>query len=559
MTPDTASPSAARGEESKAALLVLAGAVACAAGILLILQSHLTFLADDWRFLLQRRGFNTGVFLRPHTDHIVLAPVAIYKTLLAIFGMSSALPFQMVSTFVYLLSATVLFVYLRTRVGDWLALLASCLILFLGAAWFDLLRPFQIVFSGSIAAGIGAFLALDRDDRKGDLLACVLLAVATAFSELGVPFAIGALVSVALGPQPRLRRIYVPLVPVVLYGAWYLGWGHEGIKTANFHNLVHSPRFVFDAVSQNLASLLGLATPLSGDGSSLVGLNSGRILLVGAIALVIWRLWRTGRPSRGLWTVLATGGAFWFLTALNAYPVFRSPTSGRYQYPGAVFVLLIAAELLRGVRLGRRTLIAATVVTIAAVLSGLVFLQKGYRLSRTAGDLERAKLAAVEIGRGQVRPDFVIAFDFLTVVDARAYFSAVDDFGSPAFDESELENSPDGDRIAADQMLVSAEQIKLQPLAPGAGTVREGACRTVTGSPPSATPLALSPGSYTLRARPARSTSVQLARFADGPSVNLGALRPGSASFVSLPTDGSTRPWRLFSAGPSEILVCDRQ
>jgi hypothetical protein len=536
-------------------LIGLGAALACSGAVLLILQSHLTFAGDDWRFLLQRRGFNVDVFLDVHNDHIVLAPVAIYKALLAVFGMSSALPFQIVSTLVFLLSAVVLFAYLRERIGDWAALLGCTLILFLGAAWNDLLWSFQIGFSGSIAAGIGALLALDRDDRKGDILACALLVVATSFSELGVPFAIGAFVSIALASPRRLRRLYVPLVPVVLYGIWYLGWGHKGIHAANFHNLVHSPKFVFDSISQNLASLLGLATPLSGDGAVLVGLNWGRIMLVLAIALAIWRLWRTGGPSQGLWTVLAAGGAFWFLSALNAYPFLRTPTSGRYQYPGAVFVLLIAAELLRGLRLDKRVLTAAGAVTAAAVVSGLVLLHKGYALDRAAADRQRAKLAAVEIGREHTRPDFPIDFGFLTYVDARTYFSAVDAFGSPAFSESELVGNTESNRVTADQLLSSAEQIKLQPATVLAGKARRGDCESVTGLPGSA-PLTLGPGRFVLSAQEAPGTPVRLARFADQPSVDLGVLHPGTPTSMDLPADGSPRRWRLFSTDSGTVRVC---
>src|SRR6266540_179774 len=103
------------------ALLCLAGVVACSGAILLILQSDLTFINDDWAFLLYRRGTSAGAFLDPHAEHLVLAPVSIYKLLLASLGMESALPFQVVSTLVFLLSAVLLFVYLRRRVGDWAA------------------------------------------------------------------------------------------------------------------------------------------------------------------------------------------------------------------------------------------------------------------------------------------------------------------------------------------------------------------------------------------------------------------------------------------------------
>ena len=156
-------------------------ALAGSATVLLFLQSRLTFFGDDWSFLLERRGLSAGVFLNPHNDHIVILPVAIYKTLLGIFGMTSALPFQAVSTLVFLLSVIVLFIYLRRCVGRELALLGSTLILFLGAAWPDLLWSFQVSLFGSIAAGLTALLALERDEERSDAIACALLVVVHRF------------------------------------------------------------------------------------------------------------------------------------------------------------------------------------------------------------------------------------------------------------------------------------------------------------------------------------------------------------------------------------------
>ena len=209
--------------------------------VLLLLQSRLTFFGDDWRFLLERRGFSLDAFLDPHNDHIALLPVAIYKTLLKIFGMSSALPFQVLSTGIFLLSNIALFAYLRLRVGDELALLGVTLVLFLGAAWVDLLWSFQIALSGSIVSGLAALLAIERNERRADVIACALLVTATAFSELGIPFAFAALVSVALvpslGESPlRRRRRAVRAVRI-----WFLGWGHKGPETFTLHNLLVSP------------------------------------------------------------------------------------------------------------------------------------------------------------------------------------------------------------------------------------------------------------------------------------------------------------------------------
>jgi hypothetical protein len=545
------------------ALVCLAAAVAGAGTYLLILQSRFTFYADDWVFLLDRRGFNVSVLLDPHNDHIALLPVLIYKALLAVFGMGSAMPFAVVSTLVFLISVALLFVYLSRRVGDWPALLGSVLVLFLGASWIDLLWSFQIGFSGSIAAGLGAFLALNHEDRRGDTLACLLLVVSTAFSELGISFAIGALVSVGLGPTPRLRRLYVPFVSFGLYALWYLGWGHAGPHNASFHNLVDSPGFVFDMASQNVASLFGLATPLTGSGTQPVGLDWGRILLVVCLIGLAWRLWRGPRPSRWLWMVLATGGSFWFLTALNAVPFLRTPTTGRYQYPGAVFLLLIAAELLRGFRLDKRALIAASAVTVAAAVSGGIYLHDGYELRKTSTDNLRASLAAVEIARDDVSPELPVAFFPFVARPAGEYFSAVDAFGSPAFSESELEASGEIQRIGADQQLGRVEGIRLTPSAgDGTGGARAGGqCHTVNGSA-SNPATALGPGRYSLQLirLPAAAGQVSIpvtaARFADQPTVGLGVVDTRTNSVLNLPPDQSNRPWRLYLPIQTAVALC---
>ena len=535
-------------------LLCLTGAVTCSATLLLIFKSKLTFVADEWAFLIERRGTSAGVFLDPHNEHIAVLPVTIYKALLATFGMSSSLPFSIVSTFVFLLSAVLLFAYLRRRVGDWAALLGAILVLFLGAGRVDLLWSFQIGYSGAIAGGLAALLALERDDRKGDLIACGSLVVATGFSEIGVPFAIGALASIAMGPKPRRQRLYVVLVPLVLYAIWFLGWGHKGPDTLTLHNVLHSPAYVFDAVSQAIASLLGLATPLTGDGSKLVGLLWGHILLICLAALALWRIWRLGGISRGLLTALTVGGAFWFLAAFNAYATLRLPNAGRYQYPGAVFVLLIAAELLRGVRIDTRMLAGAAALTAAAVVSGIVSLHDGYDLRRTDSDVERAKLAALDIARPSVNPDRDINLEVSVQFPAGSYYSAVDAFGSPAYTESQLGASSEGTRVVADAMFGTVLGIRLTPSA-RRGSGAQGQCRTASPSG-GGQGLPLGPGAYDLMARRASGASLHLSRFASAAWVNLGALSPGQWYSLEIPPDRSTRPWYVTIVGLSPVSVC---
>ena len=88
--------------------------------------------------------------------------------------MDSIVPYAAAAIVCFLASVLLLFIYLSRRVGDWIALAAVLPILFMGTAYEDLLTAFQINYFGSVALGIGALLAIERRDRRGDVIACVL-------------------------------------------------------------------------------------------------------------------------------------------------------------------------------------------------------------------------------------------------------------------------------------------------------------------------------------------------------------------------------------------------
>ncbi len=543
--------------------LLLSGAVVASGAILVAFQSRLSFFLDEWDILIDRQGWSPSVFLDPHNDHIAIALVAVYKLLIAIFGIDSALPFNITAILVFLLAAVLLFLWMRERVGDWLALLGATLILFLGAGWEDLLSAFQLGYFGSMAAGLGALLALEREDRGGDAAACALVIVSISFSELGVPFAIAALVNVVLTRPRRLRRLYVTVVPLILYALWWLGWGHTANSSLSLHNIAVSPRFVVDAASATLSGLLGLSLPSTPDIFAPTGLFFGRSLLLVAVAASAWWLRRSDRGfTRGLWTTLALAATFWFLAGFNQ-SIARPPTSSRYVYPGAIFMLMIAAELLRGVRVSRTVLVGAAAVVGVAALANLSFLHQGYGFFKRLTDTGRSDLAALNIARPAVTPNFAlnsrISTTWLVPVNAASYFQAVDNHGSPAFSEAELASRPADERAEADDVLVHAVGIELTPVPPARASARvaRGGCDTVDPGIGAAASATLRPGTYTLLARHG-GTQIRLGRFADGTPLKLGNLR-GRSGELAIPRDLSSRPWRLGVApGGGPVSVCDR-
>ncbi len=530
------------------ALVCLVILVAISGIALVAMGSHLILYGDDWDVVLGRRGWDAGSLLDPHHAHLIVGLVVIYKLLLAGFGMDSPVPYHVVSTLFYLLAAVLLFAYVRRRVGDWLALFATSVILFFGAGAVDMLSSFQMFFSGSIAAGIGSQLALDRDDRRGDLIACALLVVAMSFSEVGLAFSVGALVSIALSRRPLAGRLFVVLVPLVLYAIWWLGWGRSASSELTLHAVATAPAYVLDAVAAAVGALLGL-TSSSDQTPEPVGQEWAPILLVAVVGLAAWRVRRLGRVPSGVWPVLAIGLTFWGLAAINAN-VLRGPGNGRYIYPGAVFVLLIASELMRGVRPRTVAIVAVAAVTAVSLGANLAFLSDSYKqFWLPATHVAKADLRALEIA-GPSNPSYVLTEDFFNI-PAGSYLTAADAWGSPAYTDAQLLARPEGDRAGADKVLGAMLGLRLEPVAGGSVS-----CRSVRASQGGATAIELGPGTVILRARSGSAASAAVGRFADGTPVTVGSLAPGSSASFTIPADDSKRPWHLGLVGHGRVAVC---
>jgi hypothetical protein len=547
--------------------LALGAAMALSAALLLFWGSKLTFLLDDWEFLLYRPGFSAHSILEPHGEHISIAPVLIYKALFGTAGMSSSVPYLAVSVALFLSTALLVFVYLRRRLDPWLALAGAVVVLFLGPAFDDLIWDFQMGFNGSLACGLGAILLLEREDRRGDVLACALLTLGLTFSSLGLPFVVAAAVDLCLRPE-RLRRLYVVGVPALLYVVWWAGWGHHADTAISFDNAEATPQYVLDAAAASLAALLGLVEFGQGPGPG--GLDWGRPLLLVAIALGAWRLHRMGRVPRTLWVALALAGAFWVLAGLNVRSG-RGPTESRYLLPGAVFLLMIAAELLRGIRLPRLAVAGGCAAGALIALSNVFVLRDAYHAYRNTSDLIRADLGALEIARGgsrlPIRLTEPVAGTAYVGVDSTTYLAAADEHGSPADTPAELAAAPEPARIAADRVLGLALGVSFGPATaappptgpapelagPAAARTRVGGSCIVVDRPGAI--LRLPPGGASVQAGGAPA-SASLRRFADSFSPAGVRLGPGGTAVARIPPDAAAVPWELAVRSTTPATVC---
>jgi hypothetical protein len=519
-------------------------------GVLLLhWLGRLTFWRDEWDFLLHRRPWTVDTILHPFVEQLLAIPILIYKTLVGIFGMESALPWQVVSVVLFLASVGMLFIYVRRRVGEWVALASILPILFLGPSWDDLLFPFQMALFGCIACGIAALLMLERHDRGGDLAVMALLLTALFFFDLGIPFVAAATVVLAFD-RDRWRRAYVVAVPTAIWLIWYAGWGHNAQTFISFNNFANSPSYMLDGLSTSIATWVGLGTNAY-DSSPL---DWGRPLLVLAAALLAWRLYVVRRLSPRLLATAVLLLGFWFLTALNTNP-FAPASAGRYQYLGIVLMALFASELAAGLRIRRYAAVLIVLAGVAAAIINGTQLRDAARGLANIAEQQRGGLGGLELARGRVSPSFELTeqnsgVDYLGFLNAGSYFSAIDAYGSPAYSSAELVGAPISARVSADTVSAAALGLRLAP----SGRALPGACLRLD---PRTAPTFAVPARGILLTASGPGTQVSLRRYATGSfPVQLGALAPRTPELLRIPADRSTRPWSARLIGGAGVTAC---
>ena len=579
--------------------------VVVASTLLIYLEGHgIGFVRDDWNLILTRRGHSLDAFLRPHNLHLLAVQVLVYKALLQVFGLSSYAPYRAVSVVLHGLVVVLLFVFVRRRLGPAIALGMAAIFAFPGVASEEVFWAFQMGFLGSIAAGLGMLLMLERRDPRADLAASGLLLVAIACSGVGLAFALAAAVEVAAGGDRMRRAARVLLVPLALYGLWYLAYGGPvprnlvpatevpGEPPVNlFDNFLRAPVYSFDAAGAAVSALLGM------------DFQFGPALVIAALALLAARLLRGKRPPTGLWVALGLAVGYWLLVAL-ARAQFNDYGAPRYLYPAAAFILLVVAEAVPRTPVSRRVapwLVAAGAVV---VVSNIGLLRGEANNFRGLTNKVLPRLTALELAGGRVDPGFrpfPNANDAAPDVVAGPYLAAIRTFGSPAPSPAELVRRPEIQLESADATLVAA--LGVRPVlvettggsghrrsaggatgggdgAGGAGTgggrggggpapavvaaqegqvSAQGGCAVLQPDtlgawielrvPPTGLAVTSSPGGpILLRAR-------QLAAAFGDP---FAVIAPGRSAVIHFPPDGLAQPWYVRIDSVQQVRACGR-
>jgi hypothetical protein len=551
---------------SRATVVALGLAMLASSWLILWQGRGTSFGGDDLFYyarLVDRDGvptpdaFGLDWLLAPHNGHMQLVGKLVYEGLFATVGADYNV-FRVVGLAGFLACVLLFFVLARPRVGDAPALLGSVLLLFCGAAWEVMLWPFDLHTTFSLAAGLGALLVLERGGRRADLWCCALLIVSLATIEVGLAFLAGVAVSVLLRDD-RWQRIWIVTAPAALYlvwAAWAQGFGQSELELRNLELLATS-------VSTSLAATVGAFAGQFDHGPGVfAGLVTptglAPVLAVAVAVPVIARVGR-GRLTPAAWTFLTVLLAYWALITLAD----RAPDSSRYIFVGAIMLLLVGAELLRGRAWGVWALAGFVVVIAIGLPAGIGKLNDGRRAQLVDATSSRAQYAMFELAGDEGDPDYMANLDGrvketapIPNVGIRAgdYLAGAEDHGSIAYPLDELRRQPAIVRAGADAALIGVLRLDIAPATAG---IEGGRCETPPVEGATAR-FELPPGGALVDPVGTEPVDLRLARFdPDAPGIHLDTIQEGDPVVVRIPPDRAPDPWIGYADAAVRVCAID--
>ena len=595
-----------RSRPSGFAIACLAAALVASAALLLYAGRGQVIREDAmfYAFRLAHDPFAEAAFTSPLNLYLIALPLALYRGMFEVFGLGVDLPYRLVSTALVLACGVLFYTLARRRIGDLAAILPTALLVLFGAAGEVVASAIRIPMLIAIAAGLGALLALERRDLRGDLLAATLLVA----SVLSHPVALGFLLAATVvlwfrPPSERWTSAWIVLIPGAVFAVWWalVRTPAPGVESrASFADVLHFGWDSWVSVTSAASGLSGVLPEPS------FQQPAAKVLAVVVLALLAAGTIRHARRLPSIyWAALAALVALLVAPRLGPNGWVRFPEDDRYLYPDSFLLLLAGVALVGTARLARGWRLAAGGVVGLAVVSNVGQLIDYGPFARSFSERAVGAYSAYELAGGRAVRDFRVSpFE----PSAGEYLEAAAAFGSAADSPVQLEASSSTERASADPALVGALGIDLRRSprpTPRAGprpivdasyadsATRQGACielvpRELTDAEPPPTMTvelrrgvsqdeALEhfeatgtpydsltvPALATLTVRGGglwihgdlSQTALILSRFADQPIAPIPPLEGRSALLV-IPPDPAAAPWRVAIGATKSLVVC---
>jgi hypothetical protein len=363
---------------------------------ILWLGRGMTFFSDEWAFIEGRSLTDPSTWFPPHNEHWVTLPVIAYRAIVETVGLGSYLPYQLLLVMLHLIVAWLVLRLVRRRTGAVVGLAAAAVVLLFGAGFENLFWGFQIGFVGGMAAGLAALDVLDGPPSGQRASAVMALLVAGLMTQGNALFFVVA-VAVELALRPEWRRWLIALVvPVGIYGAWYLAIGRTGIGAHRdpftIASILRVPEFVVSGAGSAAGAITGVGPTLG------LGVAAAIVFAVG------WLLLR-GQPipPRFVACAAAIVAAYALIALTRAGVTVNQVHYTRYTYVTGI-LLLVGLAALVGPRLpgllarGRSARLALAgaggLMFVLALGWNVLLLQGGRGLFLERAALTRALVAA---------------------------------------------------------------------------------------------------------------------------------------------------------------------
>ncbi|HUZ89868.1 MAG TPA: hypothetical protein VMU49_08585 [Candidatus Acidoferrales bacterium] len=523
--------------------VLVVGAVVTFWLVLLYLTRHFSFYYDEWDFVRRVHTWAFRDYLVPHSEHWSTLPKLWYTALLTLNGGHSYAPFMAGVLAAHGAVVVLIFLLVRQRAGDLLALGAAAAMLVLGNGFENLLWGFQIGFDASVAFGLLAALLLESPDaswkRRG--LAAAALLCSLMCSGVGLFWYAALFVDLLVEPARR-RRLDALVLPGLAYVIWFLWFGRAPVAShpLSLQTLVSVGPFVAFGLGSAAAGLLGPSQ------------RWGELALAGwsmALGAHLANLdWRFGRrvlgPLAGVFTQFV-------LTGLVRGELGTAEAgASRYVYVAAPFLLLIASEMLaRAQPRSAWGLMAAVLLTVSVILN-----------VHELGKQIEAKNAFFSVQSTELRFTWLVrdapSFAPAAVIDpainpsltAERYVAVRTRWGSDLkpLSKTQLMGLPAvplasaADAVLPTRVTTSADSTKrrseCQSTVPGGAnvTLPDGGTAAIYASQGTVADVRVSPVGNDV-----------------GPTVATVTIAPGSQALVSLPNSGLGLLWHLNVSAPS--------
>ena len=301
------------------------------------INRHTWFIGDDFAILTDRYfaasdGNWSQALLLPHNDHLVALPILVFIGLGNVFGLDNHLVYMLPAIFMHIAILLAVAIILKKRCASTLtALSAVCCVAFMSAGYEVLMMATNMAHVAPIFLGLYQLILVDHDGdiSKRDIVATLLGVIAVICAGTSIPLIVMIALFLVLQRQYK-RAVLIAVPPAALWLMWFVEYGtlNHGVKGDTQYTTFNKTEQIAQYVIKGLQGSLEAISHIGGSSTFL-------------IVLCFLGLYKKSIMSRAILMpfCMAVGSVLFYSITGFSRVTFDAPTSGRYVYLGAIFII----------------------------------------------------------------------------------------------------------------------------------------------------------------------------------------------------------------------------